>query len=334
MSWCAEASDTGGGWVSDRYQGFVFNPADLGEPADLDPERRKEILFLEAHLGDFTHYQVLGLAWNAGADAARAAYIQQVKIFHPDRYPGQKLGSYRARLERIFRRLTEARDLLVDDARRPAYAKATAPALERAKLQARELEDERRSEERRARLARQNPMLARATRVAELLKHGKAALAEGKYQQAANDFQLVVSLDPGHKEAVELAAAARRKAMGGKVDELVEKAQAAEAMGSWSSALGAYRAALEADPASHRAAILGARAALKAGDPMGARSFAEQAVRAAPRNGAAHEALGLALEAAGQKGEAKKALERALELDPKLEGAKERLKKLRWSFLG
>jgi tetratricopeptide (TPR) repeat protein len=320
--------------VSDRYQGFVFNPADLAEPVELDPERRKEILFLEAHLAQWTHYQVLGLAWNAGAEAARAAYLDRVKIFHPDRYPGARLGSYRARLERIFHRLTEARDLLVDDARRPAYAKATAPPLERAKLQARELEDERRTAERRARLARQNPLLGRATRVAELLEHGKAALAEGKFQQAANDFQLVTSLDPGQREAAELAAVARRKAVGGKVDELVEKARAAEAMGSWSQAVSTYRAALEADPSSHRAAILGARAALQAGDALGARGFAEQAVRAAPRNGAAHEALGLALEAAGQKGEARKALERALELDPKLEGARERLKKLRWSFLG
>ena len=46
------------------------------------------------------------------------------------------------------------------------------------------------------------------------------------------------------------------------------------------------------------------------------------------------ETLGFVLEAEGNKKEAKRALERAVELDPGLERAKERLKKLRWSFLG
>jgi Flp pilus assembly protein TadD len=48
----------------------------------------------------------------------------------------------------------------------------------------------------------------------------------------------------------------------------------------------------------------------------------------------AHEALGLVLEAQGDKKEARRALEKAVELDPKLELAKERLRKLRWGILG
>ena len=50
--------------------------------------------------------------------------------------------------------------------------------------------------------------------------------------------------------------------------------------------------------------------------------------------GAAHEALGLVLAALGREKDARRELERALELDPKLEAAKERLKKMRWSFRG
>ena len=45
----------------DRYKGFVFVPADLAEDVDLDPERRKEILFAEAKLPTWTHFDVLGL---------------------------------------------------------------------------------------------------------------------------------------------------------------------------------------------------------------------------------------------------------------------------------
>lgn len=318
----------------DRYKGFVFSPADLAEDVDLDPERRKEILFTEAKLATWTHFEVLGLAWNAPAEAARAAYVEKVKLFHPDRYPGKRLGSFRPRLERVFRRLTEARDVLTDEARRTAYARSTAPALELAAMEARRLGDEKRSEERRARLARHNPLLARAGRVADLMKRGREGLAAGQFSQAANDFMLVASLDPSNREAAELAAECRKRATAQKAQECLERASSAEAMGQWGQALAAYRAALEIDPTHLRACILGNRAALQLGDGVGAYQLAEQAIQAAPRNGAAHEALGLALEQLGRKGDAKKAYERAVELDPRLDSAKERLKKLRWSFLG
>jgi tetratricopeptide (TPR) repeat protein len=312
----------------------VFSPADLAEDVDLDLERRKEILFAEAMLATWTHFDLLGLPWNAPAAAARAAYVEKVKIFHPDRYPGLRLGSYRARLERVFHRLTEARDVLTDEPRRAAYARATAPALELAAMEARRLGEEKRSEERRARLARQNPLLARAGRVADLMKRGKEGMAAGQVGQAANDFLLVASLDPSNREATELAAECRRRATAQKVQDLLDKAAGAEAMGQWGHAQAAYRAALEVDPGHLKACILGTRAALQHGDGAGAQQLAEQAILAAPRNGAAHEALGQALEALGRKGEAKKAYERAVGLDPRLDTAKERLKKLRWSFLG
>jgi curved DNA-binding protein CbpA len=325
----------GGGGVSrDRYQGHVFSPADLAEAVDLDVDQRKAILYAEARLPEWTHWQVLGLPWNASVEAVRAAYIDQVKVFHPDRYPGKKLGSFRTRLERDFRRVTEARDVLTSETLRGAYVLATAPALERTRLDARRLEDERRSAERRSRLGRHNPLLARAERISELMRHGREMMAAGSFIQAANDFQLVASLDTGNAEASALAAEARKQGVAARVAACLEKGQAAEALQSWQGALAAYRAALEIDGSHLRALILASRAATEVGEVGAARDFAEQAVRVQPRSATAHEALGSALEAAGKRADARKALERAVEIDPRLESAKERLKKLRWSFLG
>jgi len=318
---------------TDRYKGFSFDPAALAEAVDLDPERRREILFVDGNLGSWTHFQVLDLDWNAPPEAARAAYVEKVKLFHPDRYPGKRLGTFRPRLERVFRRLTEARDVLVDPERRTTYARATAPAAEAARFEARKLEEERRVQERRARLARHNPTLARATRIAELLARGREAMAAGKFSQAANDFTMVAGLEPGHREAAELATECRKRSLDAKVQEWLDKAASAEAMEQWPAALAAYRGGLELDPSNLRLSILASRAALAAGDAAAAQQHALQAVEVAPRNAAAQEALGVALEALGRRPEAKKAYEAAVDLDERLESAKERLKKLRWSFL-
>jgi curved DNA-binding protein CbpA len=312
----------------DRFQGVAFDQAALSEDVDLDAERRREILLVEANLDRWSHWEMLGIAWNATSAAAKDAYLEKVKLFHPDRYAGKRLGSYLGRLERVFKRITEARDTLADEAKRAAYARTTAQATEFTRIEARRLEDERRAEERRARLARQNPLVARVARVQEFVQRGKAALAEGKYAAAANDLALAQGLDPKNAELAALAQEARRKAGAAKATELLQKGIEAELIGNAAAALERYREALELDPANVRAAAAAARAALATGDLASARALAGAAMKAGPRTGLAHEALGLVLEAEGNKREARRALERALELDPKLDGAKARLKKL------
>lgn len=317
-----------------RYRGFVFAPADLSEEVELELDLRREILFLEAHLGRWNHWQVLGVPWNASAAQVNAAWLEKVKVFHPDRYGTARLGRFRARLERIFRRLAEARAVLSDDVRRAAYARESAPPEEFARLELRRLDDERRATERRARLARTNPLVARASRVGELLARARAGLAEGHPAQAANDLQILLGLDPDHGEARALAAEARRMAGEARAAERYERGIAASAVGDHRGALAAFREAMEANPADPRAALHGSRAALALGDAATARALAEAAVRAGPRSAAAHEALGLALAEAGDGRAARRSLERALELAPDLPAARERLKKLRWSLLG
>jgi tetratricopeptide (TPR) repeat protein len=230
--------------------------------------------------------------------------------------------------------MTEARDVLADEGRRAAYAKTSAPPEEFARLESRKLDDERRAGERRARLARQNPLVARVSRVNDLVQRGRAALGEGRFAQAANDLLLAQGLDPHNAQIAALAAEARKKAGAAKASELFHKGVEAEALGNPAGALQCYREAFAADPANVRAAAQGAKAASQLGDAAAARALADAALAAGPRSAVAHEALGAALELEGHKKEARKAYERALELDPRLEGAKERLRRLRWGFLG
>jgi len=315
-----------------RFEGIEFQPADLHEDVDLDLERRREILATQARLDGADHWQVLGVPWNASAEAVRSAFLEKVKVFHPDRYPGQRLGSYRARLEAIFRRLTEARDALAEEGARAGYAARTAPPEEVARAEARRLQDEQRSRERRARLARSHPVVARGARAREMLERGRRHLEEGRPTAALNDLLSALAMDPSLAAARTLSEEARRRASAEKAHDLSDRARAAEMVGNLDMAQELAAAAAAADPAHPRFAMQAARVALRRGALQVARSHAEAAVRAAPTLGAAHEALGQVLLAAGDRGAARRSLERAVELDGKLEGAREQLRKLRWSL--
>ena len=201
-------------------------------------------------------------------------------------------------------------------------------------MEARRLEDETRAAERRARLVRANPLVARASRVQDLVKRGKQNMTEGHYARAANDFLTAIGLDPRHLEARQLAEQAKKRAAAERAREAYEQGLAAETVGNMSAASAAYREAAEADPGHPRFASAASRAALATGDLEGARALAEQAVRACPREARSHEALGAVLQAQGEPKEARRALERALEIDPGLETARGLLKKLRWSLIG
>ncbi|HET7752282.1 MAG TPA: tetratricopeptide repeat protein [Anaeromyxobacteraceae bacterium] len=312
----------------------ALDPAALAEDVDLALEVRREILLLDARLERMTHHELLGVGRRATAEEARAAYLERVKRYHPDRHAGKRLGTFRARLDRITRRLTEAREVLSNPERRAEYERNTATPDDVVRIEVRRLEDELRAEERRSRLGRTNPLLARTTRVAELVKRGKDELAAGKPDRAANDFATALALDPRHVEARVLGEEARRRAASFRAESAWTEGLAAEASGRDGLALERFRQVLEGNPSHPRAALAATRAALRLGRVGEARELAQAAVRASPRTAAAHAALGEALAAAGEKGDAKKALERALEIDPRLDDAKVLLRKLRWSLFG
>ncbi len=105
--------------------------AAMAEQVDLEPERKKEIIELERSLDALDHFAVLGLKPGAPASEVKQAYYNASRRFHPDRYFGKNLGSFRARMERIFRRLTDAHNVLMQPDKREAYLRGH-PALAQA----------------------------------------------------------------------------------------------------------------------------------------------------------------------------------------------------------
>jgi curved DNA-binding protein CbpA len=98
-----------------------YDPAELEEPAELAPERKRQILDFYYRMPTLNHYELLGVDFGADRLTLKAAYYSAVALYHPDRYFGKSLGTFRERMEKCFARLTEAHEVLSSAERRQEY---------------------------------------------------------------------------------------------------------------------------------------------------------------------------------------------------------------------
>ncbi|MFW5876824.1 MAG: DnaJ domain-containing protein [Myxococcota bacterium] len=125
------------------------DPAELDEDVDLPMERRRRVLDTFHSLGELDYYAVLGVPRDADKAAIRTAYFTLSKEFHPDTAYGRNLGSFKAKMERIFREITEAYETLGRKKKRQAYdeylrlkdtTRAAEEAMQEATVQAQSIE--------------------------------------------------------------------------------------------------------------------------------------------------------------------------------------------------
>jgi curved DNA-binding protein CbpA len=107
--------------ISDRPDQVLYDPKELDEPADIEPELKRRILDVFYRLESITHYDLLELGPSADKRAIKARYYEVVNLFHPDRYFGRALGGFKPKLEKIFQRVTEAHDVLTRSESRVEY---------------------------------------------------------------------------------------------------------------------------------------------------------------------------------------------------------------------
>lgn len=98
-----------------------YSPLEIDDHADIPKELRKRILDAFYALEGRNHYEALGVARDADKAAIRASYFELSKIFHPDSQFGKELGPFRQRMEAVFKRLTEAYEVLGKKKKREDY---------------------------------------------------------------------------------------------------------------------------------------------------------------------------------------------------------------------
>jgi curved DNA-binding protein CbpA len=190
------------------YGGMVFSPADLADGAELTDEQKRRILYIDANLGTWNHYRLLDIKRTASAADVKAAYFKVSREFHPDTFFRKNIGRYADRVDRIFRAMKAAYDVLSRTEMRAAYDDtliADFTPEEAAELEA--IADVKKREfERAARLARNdaarkaarlkwNPLAQRIARGAELFALAEAARKAGKFEEAATQARLACSFD-------------------------------------------------------------------------------------------------------------------------------------------
>ena len=317
----------------------------LDEKVDIDEARKKEILELEAKISSPNHYEFLGVPSGATPEQCSNAFREASKKFHPDRYFGKQLGSYKARLERIFKRLVEAHTVLTDLQKRQAWLEAN--PLIRAAVRAqtgtsgvfrvgeapsqKSDEEKKRDAERAARLAR-HPYLAKATRTHEQLARAREAIAKNEFSQAFTFLNQASQMDPNNVEVKTLLNEVRKKNEQIRADVSFKVAREALERQDEDAALSAFKTAVGASASHHEAAYQAAKLLERRGaDPREVVAYAQKAVDAAPDNAQYRLLLGLQLELAGMKALAKKHLDEAVRLAPEDPEVKKHGKR-RWSF--
>ena len=105
------------------------------EKTDLEPENRKLVNELFARLEGATHYELLGVPQDADKKRIKRAYYELAAHVHTDRFFRKNLGSYKAKMEAIFAKITLAHDVLTSKEKRPEYdaylgARASARRIE------------------------------------------------------------------------------------------------------------------------------------------------------------------------------------------------------------
>jgi len=318
---------------SPREQGPVDAEAEYDPSLDLSEEFQRRIVEYEASLELSSYHDLLGVERGADAQTVKRAYFALSKEFHPDRYFRKSTGSYAERLDRIFKKMVEAYELLSDpstraelersmDAEPPqddpgAYRQSERGAAERiGGNKPRGYRTPTRMENL-ARLRRRfkipKKLLAeRQVKARQLFQAAQVSAHQDRWIDAAVSVRLAIAFDPWNKEYKEGF---------GKIQSNVHRLRAvdllkqAEDAGCQAEAMRLLEESIGYQPMDPVANARAAKLALELGELDHAREYAETACEVEPDVVRHHVILCRTLRRMGRTQAAREALEQATNLD-------------------
>lgn len=319
---------------------------------DLDIQRR--ILTYELGLGR-PYHELLGVEPGAAPKAVKRAYFKLSKEFHPDRYFRKQIGDYGERLERIFKKVLEAHEILSDPElckveNQPVTppegaADATSPVVDAASVP-----DAQPAEESGASAATPKPrpltklerlkqrmpfkidhaaLAARRARADEIFKAAGISQQAGRLQEAEASIRIAISFDPGRAEFKEALGSLRIAAAGARAGKLLDKPSDRMSDGELREALRLLEDVLPYRPHDPDLNERAARICLQLGKLGDAEEYADTLLIRQPELASAHTLLGRIYRERGDLDGAVRAFETALKFDEDDEEARRAIASVR-----
>ncbi len=317
---------------------------DLDDSLELDLKLQEEILAFAARI-ERPYHEILEVAVDADARAIKKAYFAKSKRLHPDRYFRKNTGDFGPLIERCFKKLLEAYELLSDPNTRAEVQKnlaAAAPASEVAPGAAPEssvkpgqAEKSRKAAlEARKRLRRKmgghhQILIERKRKAKSFFESGMSAFNQERWLEAAGSVRLAIAFDPKNEAYRDAFGDVQRRAHEERAKSLVKLGEGALEMRDYREAFNHFEEAVHYRPFDADLAFRAANIAFQANtDLKRSKDLAMQACELEPENGGYRTLLGQIFKAAGLEANAKRELELAIQLDPSDKEAKRALRSL------
>jgi curved DNA-binding protein CbpA len=310
------------------------------DPAlDLPLEVQRRILEFQSRL-DLPYHEILGVAPDADVRTMKRAYLDLSKEFHPDRYFRREIGEFVDRLNRIFKGVLEAYELLSDPATR-AEVQKNLVSSSRVEAQASEPDREEPTQEKGApaadgtasapkppltpieRLRQRMPfkipesvLAERRQKAAQFFQTALRSQERGHFKEAASSIRLAIAFDPFNAESKRVFAEIQAGCAESKIEELIQDSDSSGVASQQRKTLELCEEVLLYRPHNPEVNDRAARMAAELNDFAKAREYAERAVEHSPDMAKHHTTLGRVYRQLGNKGHTVRELEKALELDP------------------
>jgi tetratricopeptide (TPR) repeat protein len=299
------------------------------EGLDLDLSVQRRILEFEASL-DQPYHRLLDVEkGSSDPKVIKRAYFKLSKEFHPDRYFRRNIGPYALPLERIFKKVLEAHEMLSDpDLCQVENQSSTPSAVETVvALPATEASPEPSAEKPKPltkleRLRQRMPFKidqaaieARRAKAQEIFRAAEASQKAGRLQEAEANIRIAISFDPACSEFKEALGGLRIQAAGARATKLLATPSERMSEGELRDAWKLLEDVLLYRPHDPELNERAARVCLQLGKLDVAEEYAQTYMEGSPEVAGSHTLLGRIHRERGDRDAAVRAFERALKLD-------------------
>ena len=296
-----------------------IDESQIDERLDFDVSAQRRILEFEATLG-LPYSELLDVPRGSEPNVIKRAYFKLSKEFHPDRYFRREIGSHAERLERIFKKILEAYEMLSDPdlcqvENQRTVAPCPEPSPEPTPEAPKPLTKLERLQQRMPFKIDQAVFASRREKAKEIFRAAERSMEAGRLVAAEASIRIAISFDPGRAEFKEALGSLRIRAAGSRATKLLAAPSERMSDGELREALKLLEDVLIYRPHDPELNDRAARVCLQLGEFNLAMGYVETLLERTPDVAAHHTLLGRIYREQNDLAAAVSAFEAALKLD-------------------